>query len=211
MEARGRMFSGMTTSLGRQRRFLGTLVREPLSVGAVAPSSRRLANHMVADIRPGSRVIELGAGTGALTRAILDSGVAPADFLVIEQNEAFSEMLRERFPQVAVTTGSALNLDRHAAVLPGPPDFVVSGLPLLLFSAGRKLRLLSRVFSILAAHGVFHQFTYGGRCPVERAVLGRLGLEATLLRFAPLNLPPAFVYRLQRRRTGELGRARKPG
>ena len=147
MEARGRMFSGMTTSLGRQRRFLGTLVREPLSVGAVAPSSRRLANHMVADIRPGSRVIELGAGTGALTRAILDSGVAPADFLVIEQNEAFSEMLRERFPQVAVTTGSALNLDRHAAVLPGPPDFVVSGLPLLLFSAGRKLRLLSRVFS----------------------------------------------------------------
>lgn len=211
MDARSRMFSSATALLGRQRRFLGALVREPLSVGAVAPSSRRLANHMVADIRPGSRVIELGAGTGALTQAILDSGVAPADLLVIEQNEAFSQMLRKRFPHIVVTTGSALALDRYAAALPGLPDFVVSGLPLLLFSPGRKLRLLSRVFSILTAEGVFHQFTYGGRCPVERAVLKRLGLEATLLRFTPMNLPPAFVYRVQRRRTGELGRVRKPG
>ena len=197
---RNRMLSGMTASLDRQRRFLGTLVREPLSVGAVAPSSRRLAGHMVADIEPGSRVIELGAGTGAVTRAILDSGVAAADLLVIEQNEAFSEMLRKRFPGIEVITGNALGLNRYARVLSGPVDFVVSGLPLLLFSPGRKLRLLHQVFSVLTEDGVFHQFTYGGRCPVERAVLRRLGLEATLLRFTPINMPPAFVYRLQRRR-----------
>lgn len=197
---RNRMLSGMTTSLGRQRRFLSTLVREPLSVGAVAPSSRRLANHMVADIVPGSRVIELGAGTGALTRAILDCGVAAADLLVIERNEAFSEMLRKRFPGIAVVTGNAIGLNRYARALSGPADFVVSGLPLLLFSPGRKLRLLHQVFSVLTEDGAFHQFTYGGRCPVERAVLRRLGLEATLLRFTPINMPPAFVYRLQRRR-----------
>ena len=200
MSYRRRMISGMSATLDRQRRFLGTLVREPFSVGAVAPSSRRLANHMVADIVPGSRVIELGAGTGALTRAILDSGVNAADLLVIEQNEAFSEMLRKRFPGVAVITGNALGLKRHADALPGPVDFVVSGLPLLLFTPGRKLRLLYQVFSVLTEEGAFHQFTYGGRCPVERAVLRRLGLEATLLRFTPMNVPPAFVYRLQRRR-----------
>ncbi|MCZ0953160.1 MAG: methyltransferase domain-containing protein [Rhodospirillaceae bacterium] len=197
---RNRMLSGVTTSLHRQRRFLGTLVREPLSVGAVAPSSRRLAGHMVADIVPGSRVIELGAGTGAVTRAILDSGVTPNDLLVIEQNEAFSEMLRKRFPGIEVITGNAVGLNRYVRALPGPADFVVSGLPLLLFSPGRKLRLLHQVFSVLTADGAFHQFTYGGRCPVERAVLRRLGLEATLLRFTPINMPPAFVYRLQRRR-----------
>ena len=197
---RRRVFSGMSSSLDRQRRFLGTLVREPLSVGALAPSSRRLADHMVADIVPGSRVIELGAGTGALTRAILDSGVNASDLLVIEQNEAFSEMLRKRFPDVAVITGNALGLNRHAGTMTGPADFVVSGLPLLLFTPGRKLRLLHQVFSVLTEEGAFHQFTYGGRCPVERAVLRRLGLEATLLRFTPLNVPPAFVYRMQRRR-----------
>ena len=200
MSYRNRMLSGMTASLDRQRRFLGTLVREPLSVGAVAPSSRRLAGHMVADIVPGSRVIELGAGTGAVTRAILDSGVTAADLLVIEQNEAFSEMLRKRFPGIEVVTGNAIGLNRYARALSGPADFVVSGLPLLLFSPGRKLRLLHQVFSVLAEDGAFHQFTYGGRCPVERAVLRRLGLEATLLRFTPINMPPAFVYRLQRRR-----------
>ena len=194
------MLSGVTASLHRQRRFLGTLVREPLSVGAVAPSSRRLAGHMVADIVPGSRVIELGAGTGAVTRAILDSGVTAADLLVIEQNEAFSEMLRKRFPGIEVITGNALGLNRYARALPGPADFVISGLPLLLFSPGRKLRLLHQVFSVLTEDGAFHQFTYGGRCPVERAVQRRLGLEATLLRFTPINMPPAFVYRLQRRR-----------
>lgn len=197
---RNRMLSGMMASLDRQRRFLGTLVREPLSVGAVAPSSRRLAGHMVADIVPGSRVIELGAGTGAVTRAILDSGVTAADLLVIERNEAFSEMLRKRFPGIEVVTGNAIGLNRYARTLSGPADFVVSGLPLLLFSPGRKLRLLHQVFSVLTEDGAFHQFTYGGRCPVERAVLRRLGLEATLLRFAPINMPPAFVYRLQRRR-----------
>ena len=189
----------MSTSLNRQRRFLGTLVREPLSVGAVAPSSRRLAHHMVADIRPGSRVIELGAGTGAVTQAILGSGVLPADLLLIEQNAAFAEMLRKRFAEVPVVTGSALALKRHAHALAGPADFVVSGLPLLLFSPGRKLRLLAQVFSALKPDGAFHQFTYGGRCPVERAVLQRLGLEASLMRFTPINLPPAFVYRLKRR------------
>ena len=76
----------------------------------------------------------------------------------------------------------------------------MSGLPLLLFTPGRKLRLLHQVFSVLSGEGAFHQFTYGGRCPVERAVLRRLALEATLVRFTPMNLPPAFVYRLQRRR-----------
>ena len=197
---RNRMLSGMSTSLDRQRRFLGTLVREPLVVGAVAPSSRRLAGHMVADIVPGSRVIELGAGTGAVTRAILESGVSAADLLVIEQNEAFSEMLRKRFPGIGVITGNALGLNRHAGALPGPADFVVSGLPLLLFTPGRKLRLLHQVFSVLTEEGAFHQFTYGGRCPIQRAVLQRLGLKATLLRFTPINVPPAFVYRLQRRR-----------
>ena len=197
---RNRVFASMAASLGHQRRFLGALVKEPLSVGALAPSGRRLAGHMVADIAPGSRVIELGAGTGALTRAILDRGVAARDLVVIERNEAFAGMLRKKFPAVAVITGNALALSRHAGALPGPADFVVSGLPLLLFSPGRKLRLLSQVFSVLTEDGAFHQFTYGGRCPVERAVLRRLGLDATLLRFTPINVPPAFVYRLQRRR-----------
>ena len=122
----------MTTrgSLGRLGRFIRSLVREPFSVGAVAPSSRRLANLMVADVGPGSRVIELGAGTGVVTQAILDAGVSPADLIVVEQNEEFAALLKERFPQVTVITANAVSLRHHIGGLAEPADFVVSGLPL---------------------------------------------------------------------------------
>ena len=183
----------------RLRRFLRSLVKEPFSVGAVAPSSRRLADLMVADVGPGSRVIELGAGTGVVTQAILDAGVSPEDLIVIEQNEEFAELLKERFPEVTVVQANAVSLRRHIAGLGGPADFVVSGLPLLLFPRRRKARLLSQVFSSLRPGGYFHQFTYAGRCPVGRSLLRSLGLEASFLRFTPFNLPPAFVYRVQRR------------
>lgn len=196
------LFGGeWTTELfkGRHRRFLRTWAKEPLSVGAVAPSSRRLADLMVVGMGPGAKVIELGGGTGSVTQAILGAGVSPKDLIVIEQNEEFVELLRERFPDVTVLQANAVSLRHHIAGLTGPADFVVSGLPLMLFPARRKARLLAQAFRALRPGGYFHQFTYVGKCPVERPLLRSLGLEASFLRFTPFNFPPAFVYRLQRR------------
>ena len=116
-----------------------------------------------------------------------------------DRNEEFVELLEERFPQVTVIKANAVSPRHHIADLTGPADFVVSGLPLMLFPAKSKERLLSQAFGVLRPKGYFHQFTYGGRCPVERSLLQTLGLEAKFLRFIPFNLPPAFVYRLQRR------------
>jgi phospholipid N-methyltransferase len=183
----------------QQQQFFSNLLKKPLSVGAVAPSGRRLAALMVSDIGPGSRVIELGAGTGVFTQAILDAGVAPSDLIVVEQNEGFVELLKERFPDVTVIKANAISMRRHISGFGGPADFIVSGLPLLLFPARRKVRLLSEAFRALRPGGYFHQFTYGGLCPVSRSVLQLLGLEASFLRFTLFNLPPACVYRIQRR------------
>jgi hypothetical protein len=44
-----------------------------------------------------------------------------------------------------------------------------------------------------------HQFTYAGRCPVDRELRSLLHVDSVLLGIAPLNLPPGFVYRLTRR------------
>ncbi len=41
-------------------------------------------------------------------------------------------------------------------------------------------------------------FTYGVRCPISASVLEACGLMASKVRFVPLNLPPASVYRLVR-------------
>ena len=168
-------------------------------MGALMPSSRYLADLMVVDINPGSRVIELGAGTGVVTQTILDAGVAPQDLFVIEKNEEFAELLRERFPNITVITTNALSLRWHNSEFVESVDYVLSGMPLLFLPAKSKFRLLFQIFSVLRPDGAFYQFTYGGRCPVEPSLLRRLDLEASLLGVTLLNLPPAFVYRIQKR------------
>jgi phospholipid N-methyltransferase len=174
------------------------MLREPFSVGALAPSSRFLAKLLVTDMEAGSRVIELGAGTGAVTQAILDAGVHSDDLTLIEQNEEFAELLRLRFPDTTVLEANAVSFRRHIAPDAEPVDFVVSGLPLLLFPARIKIRLLTQIFKSLHQDGCLLQFTYGGRCPISRSLRKSLGLKASLIRFTPFNVPPAFVYSLTR-------------
>ena len=134
-----------------------------------------------------------------LAQAILESGVEPKDLIALEQNGDFADLLKERFPNIIVAKANALELKNHIGALDAPPDFVISGLPLMLFTMKQKTRLISQAFEVLGPSGFFHQFTYGGKCPVERSILDLIGLKATFLKFALLNLPPAFVYRLERR------------
>jgi phospholipid N-methyltransferase len=169
-----------------------------LGIGAVVPSGRLLAKLMVKNLRPGARVVELGAGTGTVTEAILESGVRARDLFVVEQNEAFIGILRRRFHGVAVVHGDALSLQADLGYLAGTVDGVISSLPLLLFSQPDRRRALAESFALLKGDGFMHQFTYGGRCPVARSMRKELGLRASLVGVAAVNLPPAFVYRLER-------------
>src|SRR3970040_1435814 len=142
----------------RIRQFFWNWMQDPFAIGAVAPSGRTLARLMVGGLRPGARVMELGAGTGTVTRAILDSGVRQSDLYLVERHATFARLLRQRFPH-------AVLLQEDATALTGSIDFVVSGLPLVLFSQAQKRRLLVQSFDLLRPDGMFHQFTYGGRCP----------------------------------------------
>lgn len=184
--------------------FFGWL-RNPRAVGAVFPSSPSVGKLLVTGVRPGARVIELGGGTGTVTQAILDAGVAPDDLLVLEKDVGFAKFLRRRFPDVKVINADAVQLDRYAAELAGPVDFVISGLPLLLFSNEDKTRLIEHVFDVLAPTGRFHQFSYVARCAVPAEQRKALGARASLIGVAPFNVPPAFVYRLRRSAAGAHG------
>ncbi len=178
--------------------FFRSWMQNPLAIGAVAPSSRLLAKMMAMNLGAGARVIELGAGTGTVTQAILDTGVHPKDLYVVEQNEEFVKVLKNRFRSSPVIEADAMMMAEHLRGVAGSVDFVISGLPLLLFSAEQKIKLLSQTFHVLRPSGVLRQFTYAGRCPVGRDLRARLQLESSLIGFAPFNLPPAFVYRFGR-------------
>jgi phospholipid N-methyltransferase len=177
--------------------FFKSWMRNPLAMGAFAPSGKWLAKLMAKDVTAGAKVIELGAGTGTVTEALLANGVAPNDLHLVERDPQFVKILRRRFPRCPIMAADALELDR--GLQPGAFDFVISGLPLLCFSPGKRYRALQQALQLLKPEGRLHQFTYAGRCPVDREMRADFQIESVLLGVAALNLPPAFVYRLTQR------------
>lgn len=187
--------------------FFRQWLRRPLSTAAVAPSSRYLARRMVAALPPGTRrVIELGAGTGTFTGALLDHGIAAADLLAVEFNPALHDYLRDRFPGLGVVHADARALGQSAAIAAfaarGPVQAVISGLGLLAMPASVQRAILHGAFALMPRDGRFVQFTYGPVAPVAAEVLRDLGLVAERTGFTLLNLPPASVYSFQRRAAG---------
>ncbi len=93
------MLKKQTSTLPRPRvrrhHFLAAWVRSPLKIGALLPRSRGLANAMAAEVdvkKPGV-IIELGGGTGAVTHALLASGIPPERLVVIERDRKLHVIL----------------------------------------------------------------------------------------------------------------------
>src|SRR3546814_162706 len=91
--------------------FIQEFITRPGTIGAICPSSRFLAKHMALEVprADDGLVIELGGGTGVITQALLDQGVAPEKLMVIEYSNQFVQKLRTRF--------SNLNIDRKSTRL----------------------------------------------------------------------------------------------
>lgn len=185
------------------RTFLRQWLRDPVKMASVTPSGRQLARLMVEQLpEDSSRVVEIGAGTGVFTRALLDHGIAPSRLLVVEINPHLADFLRERFPGVAVACADARHLDalaaEHGLLTDGKLDAVVSGLGLLSMSARVRSAILRAAFAVLADEGRFIQFTYGPSSPVRPRERDALGLEVRRAGSTLRNLPPASVYVYQR-------------
>lgn len=179
--------------------FFRQWLKNPLRVAAVAPSSAELAAAMIAELPDNAaRVIELGGGTGAITRALLDAGIRDPDLLVLELNEELHAHLRLRFPQVPVLLGDARMLPALAReqgyLAAGPADAIVSGLGLLTMPHPLQRDILAAAFQCLRPDGVFVQFTYGPAAPVADAVARQLSLRVRRGEFVLRNVPPATVY-----------------
>ncbi|TAN06368.1 MAG: methyltransferase domain-containing protein [Rhodanobacteraceae bacterium] len=192
------------------RTFLRQWLRNPMRMASITPSGRQLARLMVAQLPPGaSRVVEVGAGTGVFTRALLAAGLAPARLLVIEINPDLAAFLRDRFPDVTVACADARNLDalagEHGLSASGMLDAVVSGLGMLSMRGTLRTEILGAAFRALGDAGRFIQFTYGPVSPVRRREREALGLKVRRAGFALLNLPPATVYVYERTRPPQAG------
>jgi phospholipid N-methyltransferase len=180
--------------------FFRAWISNPLRVAAVAPSGNALADLITREISPETgAVLELGPGMGAFTRALLGRGVSESDLTLIEYGSDFVRLLSIRFPNARVLWMDAAWLAREKIFEGAPLGAVVSGLPLLAMPPRKVMAILAGAFGYLRPGGAFYQFTYGPRCPIPRPLLDRLGLKATHVGRALVNVPPAAVYRITRR------------
>ncbi len=194
------------------RVFISEAMRNPATMGAVAPSSSRLAELLAGVVpsagsvpqRNGSRdgvvVVELGPGTGAVTEAIEQRLPDRARHLAVDSNPAMVKFLRERCPGLEAVHGDAAELGALLAERAiGPVDAVVSGLPWSLFGAGQQDAILTSVATALRPDGVFATFAYLHARPLTAARRFRSRLmahfdEVVATRNVWRNLPPAFGY-----------------
>ncbi|MEZ5779477.1 MAG: methyltransferase type 12 [Paracoccaceae bacterium] len=172
--------------------FLGQLLKRPKEISALAPSSRMLARAMAAEIpADAAPVAEFGPGTGNISRAILERGIAPADLTLFEMNPLFCERLRVALPGVQVENRPAQEIVQIAS---GGFGAIVSGLPLLSMPHGVRQDIIAAAFGALRPGGCYIQFTYGPKPPLSDETRAELGLGVARGRRVLWNLPPAQVY-----------------
>jgi len=175
-------------------RFIRSWIERPLSIGAVTPSGKVLARTMARYVDPYSDgpVVELGPGTGPVTEALVQAGVAPSRLVLVEFNPAFCKILRARYPDATLVQGDAYSLRRLLeTLLLQPAAAVVSGLPLVTKPIRMRLRLIRDAFDLMLPGAPFVQFTYSVASPLPRR-LGGFSVEASERIW--MNIPPARVW-----------------
>lgn len=186
-------------------RFLAAFLRSPVSVGALVPSSPALGRAMLdgCDLTTAGVVVELGPGTGALTRFIVDRVGKDTKVIALEIDGRQVRTLRRHFPTVKFVHDSAENLARF---LPGrgkrKADCIISGLPWVNMSSATRNRIVDAVLAGLRPGGMFIAFGYvhASLMPAHRHFRQRLLHhfdEVARSRIIWNNVPPAFVYRCQ--------------
>lgn len=181
-------------ALADNARFIGTWFNKPLLTGAVVPSGADLARMMACyvDADRSGPIIELGPGTGVITDALLQRGIAEERLILIEFDPDFCTLLRRRFPKALVVQGDAYALQKAVdPLLFGTVAAIVSGLPLFTKPESIRLRLLRDAFNVLQKGAPFIQFTYAVISPIPLRARGFIAERSSRVW---RNMPPARVW-----------------
>ncbi len=181
-------------------KFFKGWIDKPRAVGAIIPTSSVTARRMasVIDARSGLPVLEVGPGTGVITKAILGRGVKPSDLYAVEYSSEFVSHLRRHYPGVNVIEGDGFNLDKTLGDKRDVVfDCVVSGVPLLNFPVERRVAYLDSLLKRIPAGRPVVQLTYGPKSPIPP---GHGDYTVEHFHFILRNIPPTRLW-LYRRAT----------
>jgi phosphatidylethanolamine/phosphatidyl-N-methylethanolamine N-methyltransferase len=174
--------------------FFRRWIANPLQMGSLLPSSPALCRRIVAQTRraPDEAVIELGAGTGVVSRALLAAGLPPERLFVVEIVPDMVMHLRRVLPGVSVIEGDARRLpDLIPRQWHGRIGTVICGIPLVLLPLAEQRRFIDAMNAVAPGRGFLH-FSYCVTSPLPAPKHGMTGRREG---WTPLNFPPASVWR----------------
>ncbi len=170
-------------------------------MSSAVPSSRTMAMKMLEEVdfsRPGV-ILELGAGTGAVTEYIVERLRPHNRFIAVENDTDFVEILRRRFPTQTVLQADATRLAEPLANFGvHRVKYVVSCLPTPAFSKRGIVRLVKWAERSLDPEGVFLQLTV---VPLLYRRFYKRLFEQVNFRMVWRNIPPGGVYCCRRPRS----------
>ncbi|NLE66223.1 MAG: methyltransferase domain-containing protein [Lentisphaerae bacterium] len=183
--------------------FLKQALKQPRKIGAIAPSSRHLADMVMktANLRGARTIVEIGPGTGVFTERIHAQMATDQVFFAIELNEHFFHEARRRCPGATIYHDSAANVGRYLKEHGSKHcDCVISSLPWGVFDEKLQDDIMAAVLQALRPGGEFLTYSYNILGPLYRGSYRyekRLPGWFSKVRRTPIvwrNLPPAFVF-----------------
>lgn len=166
-------------------------------IGAIAPSSKYLANHIIKhiDFRENQVILEFGSGNGAITKRLLNRMPSSSRLISLEINDPFLKHCENKFKvynNFEIYNHSAIEFDGLLQKLNiEKVDYLISSLPLAILPKTDLDILFKKIPSYLIIDGSFVQYQYS----LNQYKFLKTIFNSVKLGFSPINLPPAFIYR----------------
>ena len=179
--------------------FWREVARSPRGIGSLFPSGRSLGRAVVREVLAGSPgfVIEIGAGTGAITGALLAQRDKFGGLTVLEKSPRMAALLAQRYPETTIRVACASELADQRFPRDVPLT-IVSSLPFRSLPARDVASICAMIERLKDHHAGFRfiQYSYFGRVPFPSE---GMCMEWRQRRTVFNNMPPATIWVLQDR------------
>ncbi len=181
--------------------FLQAFLKNPLKVGAIAPSSPELSRKMLEGITPSAEsiVLELGPGTGSFTKLLNNIVSDKISYLGVELDRSLVKCLRLKFPEIRIIRGNACKTYAiHERSQLGKVDYIISGLPFVSMPTEISSKIYCEIEKFMDHGCLFRTFQYAHGYYLPSAIKLREFMKKRYgaAEKSPLiikNVPPAFT------------------
>uniref|UniRef100_A0A2A4YRA1 16S rRNA (Cytosine(1402)-N(4))-methyltransferase n=1 Tax=OCS116 cluster bacterium TaxID=2030921 RepID=A0A2A4YRA1_9PROT len=177
--------------------FIKKMVKSPQEIGAVMPSGKSLCRAMVQNlgVDQDELYVEVGVGTGVMTRALVEAGIPQENLYLFESEEGFIAELKQKFPKANIIHGDAQFLQKYLCQHGvGKVSKIVSSLPFKSLPKSVAANILEQFDMILKQNGKIVQFTYAVNEPYPASFKNICGFKAERKNYIAKNVPPATIW-----------------